>query len=397
MTLGWRWQLIPAYMLLLGLLFGFFLLKRSLATWMKLFTFIGALILLGSSALLAYIFPEIRFPKPTGSFAVGTVVYEGWDSQIRLFYPAERQDDLPKYRYLEGVNQPMMAMPSFIYSHLKGKETEVLVNAKRASQQPQYPLILYSYGAGSLAEDNTLRLIDLASHGMMVATIKHYKKLSEYELNPQQPQKPEILNRKLASKVVPDRVEEIRKAVEILKQPEYAQRIDFNKIGMLGFSLGGSVVSEYCLEQPQCKAVVNLDGSALAKARQGLEVPYLQLSQSVAVPTQKRANPQNMMEQFGNYYFSEVSDLLANTKEKGALAYWYQIKDTGHATFTDLLHWTPVRFGPLQQLLGKGEAQQTYQTINQLTFAFFKEYLQDKQGFEQVVQEVETEIMGIEF
>ena len=391
---GWRWQWVPAYAVVLSLiLFGLWAVfpqgekvvpfLQLLPGWVSVRCAIAAIIalsviLLSASIFLTWAFPGIIFPVPTGDFPVGTVLEAHEAGTFRIWYPAAPQPSGPHYPYL--LNRRISGLSSFVYSHLQGKLTGAFINPSLASKPSAFPVVVYDHGANSFPEDNTFRLIELASHGFVVAAIAHPRAFEDYGISTQRAQEPSLFNERLASVVVPERVKDVRQVVQQLSRLNtqsgtFRNRLNLDSFGLLGYSLGGSVLSEYCLEDRRCTVVVNLDGGSFGKARQGVRAAFLQLSQSVLLPSEPVENPQNAMEKTGAYYRQEVSDLLRHTQATHP-TYWLRMKGSGHAAFTDLVHWTPMRFGFFGTLMGKGDARAISQIINELTICFFNEYLQ---------------------
>lgn len=406
----WRWQLVPAYLVVLGLiLFGLWAVFPAVNRIVPLpagrslrWTIIAikanlSVALIGAAIFLTWAFPEIDFPTTTGPYAVGTTSETIENVSLRLWYPAasqsqsqsEAQSAVTPYRYLEDVQIP--GVPDFLYSHLQGRETVASADVPVASnfanpQQRSFPVVLYDHGANSFREDNTFRLMELASHGFVVAAITHPKPFENYGITAQLAQDPALFNQRLASLVVPERVKDVRLAVQQLEQlnaqaGRFQSKFSLDSLGLLGYSLGGSVLSEYCLEDTRCTAIVNLDGGSFGEARQGVEAAYLQLSQSVALPSNPVEDPQSVMEKTSAYYRQEVSDLLRHTQITHP-THWLQIKGSGHAAFTDFVHWTPMRVGFFRVLLGTGDVDAIAQTINDLTRVFLSEHLRSEPNSE---------------
>ena len=387
-----RWQLFPVYLLMLccSLALLLNLLSSKTPKWLSVTCFLMSLGLLGSSAFLSYLLPVIILPEPTGVYQVGTRLEQANDVMIRLWYPAKPDETVERYRYLEGLDKPVLGIPGFVYSHLKSKTTVAYSSAEPSENEQGYPVILYTHGADSFAEENSLRFMELASHGFILAAIEHPIPFKTYHISAKLAQDPEAFTLRLTNDVLPNRVKDVHTAVQKLEElnrtdAQFQGKLELNQLAASGFSFGGSVASEYCFESERCKAIINLDGNAFGKAKQGLNSPYLQLSQSVAVPQEDIPVPETTMQKTSNHYRQEVKELLRNTKEQET-TYWLQIKGTGHASFTDLIHWTPARFGMFKLLLGESKTRETVTIINQLTLEFLKEHLSGKEGFDETIK-----------
>lgn len=385
---GLSWQLTPLYLLAIALTASL-VLGSSIPKWLS-FTGVGlGVALVSLSLFLAWLFPNIKLPTPRGPFAVGTTSQVADNVDMQLWYPATSGNAEP-YLYLDGMERTVFGLPKFIYSHLKGIPTTAFIDAPLSEKQASYPLVIYVHGANSFAEDNTFRLIELASQGFVIAAVEHPQPFSKYGITAEDARDPERFGEFLANLVVPERVQDVRAAIvqlETLNKSDawFKGRLQLADIGMLGFSLGGSIVTEYCLEDSRCRAVVNLDGSGFAEARAtGVNAAYLQLSQSVALPDKPVSKPETVAEKTAAHYLAEVSDVLLKT-ETFQDVYWLRLEGSGHASFTDLAHWTPVRLGPLKSVMGEGDAHSLGRVINDLTVAFFKERLANEVGFDEAV------------
>ncbi|MEL7350515.1 MAG: hypothetical protein AAF171_02120 [Cyanobacteria bacterium P01_A01_bin.116] len=388
-----RWQFIPAYMVIVGLLLLGLVAAASPATsaagrqsafsrwtskrWVKAIGMVVASLLVLKSSLFLWIFPNIVFPQPTGAWAVGTTLERADDVSIRLWYPAALQVNAVPYPYLSGADIPTMT--ALAYSHLQ-KPTAAFVDVPLADGLSPLPVVLYDYGAGSFREDNTFRMIELASHGFVIAAIAHPKHFFDYNIPTEVTQEPAQFREQLNTRVFPDRLRDIRLALQKLEQlngPEsrFGGKLNLQHFGMMGFSLGGSVALEYSLEDPRCGAVVNLDGGMLGNARKGVNSSFLQLSQSALLPLEPNQSPQAVAEKTGEYYRQEVSDLVRHTQPLQSAAYWLRVHDSGHMAFSDLARWTPARFGPLRTMIGTGDVDAIARVIDEVTLAFFKDHL----------------------
>jgi len=65
---------------------------------------------------------------------------------------------------------------------------------------------------------------------------------------------------------------------EIAQLPGFENRIDADRIGLLGMSFGGGAITEFCKVDARCGAALNMDGGTFGqRQREPLDVPYLAL------------------------------------------------------------------------------------------------------------------------
>jgi hypothetical protein len=73
--------------------------------------------------------------------------------------------------------------------------------------------------------------------------------------------------------------DDIRFALEVIPtQPAFANRLDVDRIGVLGMSFGGAVVTEFCKADARCGAALSMDGAMYGRRqREPVRAPYLAL------------------------------------------------------------------------------------------------------------------------
>ncbi len=155
--------------------------------------------LLGSLSFL-FLFPIIEWPRPVGSYCVGTKRIlltdrnrvERFDQNqshrkipIQIWYPAEidaAAKDGDQY-FIEPFNQSKiwangagLTFAPFILSHLGVIETNHRTNAKISGIKDNYPVLIFSHGYLQSDNFNQYLLENLASCGFIVLSISH-----EYE------------------------------------------------------------------------------------------------------------------------------------------------------------------------------------------------------------------------
>jgi predicted dienelactone hydrolase len=127
-------------------------------------------------------------------------------------------------------------------------------------------------------------------------------------------------------------------------------RIDADRIGLIGMSFGGGAVTEVCKIDERCRAASNIDGGTFGeRQRQPLEVPYLMLTRA-----DQRSSDYLLQASRSDYYRVEV---------EGA----------SHLDFTDdpvvlpIFKWLDV-FGPIP-------AERVIEITNAVELRFFDAYL----------------------
>ncbi len=337
---GFRWQMVPAYLVVALTLVRVCLRSRALEPlgqegWTRRLrrwsagSLAGLLLLL--SLALSYAFPVFEVPAPRGSYAVGTMELHVVDVlrderytadpadrrelMLRVWYPAEAITDEVRAMYWREPRVRSRAvthgtpLPWFTFSHLGLIPTHSFRHAPIASGERTYPVVIYSHGIGiGWASANTRLVEGLASRGYVVVGINHafigsisaypdgrvvtFDEATGRAMNQPPAQGVLDLQAKLrasddwrehialyeqAMALMPEALDKVTTAlttqvedqqfvISHLKQLQaggrgpLAGRLDLERIGVIGMSLGGSAALETCAVDARCKAGVNLDG-----------------------------------------------------------------------------------------------------------------------------------------
>jgi len=202
---GYRWQMVPAYLVLALVLlqvgWRYWKTKPIVKTgrWATIRRFSGTslmIIVLLSSGLFSWFFPIFEQPKPPGPYTVGltelhmidqsraeTYTIDPSDKRelmVQAWYPAEPVKEIgtsPYWRYPSVRSTELakgLGMPSFLFSHLGLIPTHSYWDAPASTAQADYPVLIFSHGFGQgWAAQNTSLMEALASHGYIVFGIDH--------------------------------------------------------------------------------------------------------------------------------------------------------------------------------------------------------------------------------
>jgi len=138
----------------------------------------------------------------------------------------------------------------------------------------------------------------------------------------------------------------------------FAGRLDLDRIGIWGFSLGGAAAAEAARSDPRIKAVANLDGWLFADAAiQGVAQPYLLMSDATPLPSRVELTAADPVVRYTALLNQGDYDRqIAGLKRHGG--YLLTIDGTTHVSFAD----TATR-SRLRQLTGRGLAASRALTI----------------------------------
>jgi hypothetical protein len=186
---GYRWQMIPLYLLTL--------MQMVLSFWGFELGRIGSfltLILLSVSTALPVLLPVPSIPASSGPYPVGTRIYELTDSsrqeiysgkdgprrfQIQVWYPSESSTAYERAPWMANAEIFASAiaryihMPSFFLDHLTLVKMPAYKESRVAPKNEGYAVILFSHGWNGFNAQNTGQAIQLASHGYVVVGVQH--------------------------------------------------------------------------------------------------------------------------------------------------------------------------------------------------------------------------------
>ena len=191
---GYRWQMIPLYLLTLALAAGS-VMKTTKKNGRRKFAAALTLILLAFSTALPILLPVPKIPAPRGDFSVGTrlveltdtsrmEIYSGRSGEPRRFmiqawYPAalSSEDSLAPWMADAALFTPaisgMIGMPFFFLDHLALAKTPAFQSPQISDSAGRFPLIIFSHGWKGFSASNTSQAIELASRGYVVIALHH--------------------------------------------------------------------------------------------------------------------------------------------------------------------------------------------------------------------------------
>lgn len=328
-----RWQMAPAY--LLFAISSSFLLKHTHAhVAVRSIGMVLGIALVALSVTLAAGLPVLTLPAPAGPYAVGStslsLIDESRDNAffgapteerevyVQVWYPADLMEPEPRAKALwEELHRGDLDRFTFFTHYLRDLETHSYEDLPLSSAQASYPVIVFSHAIVSFAEQNTLLMEHLASHGYVVVGLSHpyasmramssqgraiypnFAKVNEAsaqstavdaELMPRiertaSPEERAELHvqrfeRATAlAELIAIWVDDLRFVLdEMPTQRAFDNRLDLDRVGFLGMSFGGGAVTEFCKSDGRCRAAMNMDGGTFGRRqREPLHVPYLAL------------------------------------------------------------------------------------------------------------------------
>lgn len=315
-----------------------------------------------------------------------------------LFYP--RQDEFIK-RYATKKNAAGQLLDE---SHLRSIKTNTYNDIPISKKEVLYPVVIYSPGLGANRDSIIYNIEKLVSEGYIVITIGHIYdtdftilpggeiiEQSGYVANSNLEEKEQIINvRKEDILFLLNELESLNNEDETIKD-----KLDLNKIGIMGHSLGGAAIFKAAAEDERIKAVVMLDGSLqifnltkdLSEGRR-LSTPFLNFRRGSIDYTgeMKKCIESNTDKTDGVEFKKRIIErhqsLTAQINGQRQL-YEYltgyksfiKLKNSEHLTFTDFPTVYNVEF--INKILPIKEA---HKIISEITYRFFDEFLCGKEG-----------------
>ncbi|WMI68997.1 hypothetical protein [Mangrovimonas sp. YM274] len=383
---GWRWQMVPAYVLLvlvawrLKAVDGFASVKFS---WFRGLGYVLLCLLLVIGWVLPMVLPVFSLPEPRGSYQVGmALIYEQTDRDeeitedpndkrellYKIWYPSEADiTNMKSEPYVDQASRAGFAtkygLPPVALDYLDKVQTYVYPGISVA--HGRFPVVLFSHGYGSKATGYYALLSELASQGYIVVNMNHtYESLGvsfpdghsasfDYDYqrrisaNAMATIEP-IANAFKQGLNYEERHPIVREAIkdyfEGAIQERWAQdmigtidlleewnakgplkgALDLERLGVFGHSVGGGAAGKVAMNDKRIKAAANLDGIQWGTMiDSSYHVPYLYLSAD---------------------WPAEHEDINAHVYAHKSQDLFYECKllQSGHPNFMDIPFMVPV-------------------------------------------------------
>jgi len=218
-------------------------------------------------------------PQPTGPYAVATfsmlltnINRNNAKFMVTFWYPAVAQARALPAKYVE----PQVVDSEYDLAPYGGGDfdsqaqaffSHSLSNAPLATNLAKYPVVLYDASLTGHRRENTDKVEDLASWGYIVVGLD----TSDTPVSVF-PNGTVVYGQTVAYTVVAidadieGRLLDLQFVLGGLESlnagdPRLGGRLDLDKIGAFGWSLGGTTAAQLCLRDPRCKAGAGMDGT----------------------------------------------------------------------------------------------------------------------------------------
>ena len=259
---------------------------------------------------------ETTLPTPTGPFAVGRTMYV-WSDPAHsdpmapqpstkrellawIWYPAApRQssqmidDYLPAPWRTALERQSGVLLTQFLTRDLSRVRAHSIRDAQVSPQQRSYPVVFMRAGLAALTTDYTTLAEDLASHGYVVvgfdAPYRSFvvvfpdgRVIARTAQN-----NADLLGgaqqEQLANKLLRAWSADVGFAINQLEQlntsdpsGRFLGRLNMQRVGVFGHSLGGATALQFCHDDSRCKAGIDVDGAPLGSVvADGVTQPFM--------------------------------------------------------------------------------------------------------------------------
>src|ERR1700732_2653161 len=259
---------------------------------------------------------ETTLPTPSGPFAVGRTMYAWSDPGHQdpmapqpgtkrellawIWYPAaprqpsQTVDDYLPAPWRTALERQMgVPLTQFLTRDLSRVRTHSIRDAEVSPQHRSYPVVLMRAGLAALTTDYTALAEDLASHGYVVVGFDApYRSFvvvfpggrviarapqnnADLLSGPQQEQ----LANKLAQAWSADMsfaLDQLERLNASDPSGRFLGRLDMQRVGVFGHSLGGATALQFCHDDSRCKAGIDVDGAPLGSVvADGVTQPFM--------------------------------------------------------------------------------------------------------------------------
>jgi len=402
-TEGYRWQMIPIYVLTMILGLTAIIRFQSPADLKPLASY-STLILLAVSTTLPALLPVPNISAPGGPYPVGTRIFDLTDASrkeiysgkdeprrftIQAWYPSETDPSAEQAPWMEHADlmAPALSgffnMPSFFLNHLTLVTVPAYKNSPLAKSDSQYPVILFSHGWQSYAAQNTGQVLDLASHGFIVVGVQHTygAVITVFPDGTVAPNNPNALPpnttpteeyEATAHILVNQWAGDLGYALNYLEAQNkdstspFYNKLDLSRIGFYGHSTGGGAAIQFCSTDPRCTALLAMDPFMRPVSYEVLAAGTTQPSFFMFSQGWLQDAGNNRNNELFQRFIPHVSNSL------GVIS----IDSTKHYDFSDLPFLSPL--APQLGLKGPINGKRVITIVNDYLLSFFEATLNEQ-------------------
>lgn len=343
------------------------------------------------SAMGAALFRPVRFPRPGGTFGVGTTTRQWRDhtrSEILSTDPSDARElaaqvwypttmtrgtrsiylaDAPEVfrsllQALRVVTGGRTSPPAFLFRKLARSRTNAFVDAPAVPEEA-FPVIVALSGFGGFRTANTILIEALASRGYVVVGIDQpyvsaCTRLADGRMARMKP-RGHLYDEHSENDVIGHLAADVSVVLdELARDPMLARISTTARAGVMGVSMGGTVAAAAARADARIAACLMMDAAMPADAAaHGIPCAALWLTRPVKDMRRERRHAGGWSEAvIENTLGSMKAALSRQTPGTGRLI---SIPDMFHIDFTDAPHWFPwARWVGLSGRIGPRRAHQ---------------------------------------
>jgi Platelet-activating factor acetylhydrolase, isoform II len=424
---GPRWQMVPAYVLtglfpLVWVMRHFVPANGGVKRVLSGRLVVGGAIVLcllnmGFSVALPVMLPVFHFPRPSGPYQIGTLTYHWVDGSrheifstdpnahrelmAQVWYPVKGDPSAARAPYVQDASAlsasvtRVVHLPWFTFDHFKYITTNAIPSAPMASDAHNYPVLIFLTGIFGFRQSNTFQIENLVSHGYIVVGIDQpytaasvvfpdgrqvtgwthaqMDPFTNQSLSPVEPA-PTLGGLALKNGNMPYLAQDVSFTLDQLTALNKADpngiltgRLDLERIGTFGISLGAMVASEACHRDSRLKACLMMDAAMPADVVQaGLRQPAMWLT---------RPASDMRLEHWKETDISQTLNTMRTVfnEEPAGDGYYVSVPGMFHINFTDAPYF--ILPGSLLGYTGPINAQRGFDIVNAYSLAFFDQHL----------------------
>ncbi|MBL7256252.1 alpha/beta hydrolase family protein [Paractinoplanes lichenicola] len=244
--------------------------------------------------------PRLTLPRPTGPYGVGTVALHLIDRSrpdpftgqaghrelmAGVWYPARDTGRHPRAPWMQpDLLRKYLVDAGYAADTVLTPLTFGHEGAPVRRTGGRLPVLIFSHGAGGHRNEHSTMVQQLASHGYAVVAIDHlgdaYSRLPDGRIVAPTEQSAAPEDYAQDARFVIGRIEQLAAGrnpdVDGRRLPDgLAGAIDTGRIGMFGWSKGGTATARVLLTDPRVKAGLAIDGPMLPAMSGRIETPFM--------------------------------------------------------------------------------------------------------------------------
>jgi predicted dienelactone hydrolase len=396
---GVRWQMLPVYLTaLIFFLYASMQLitgdKSTMPTGLDYPVGIGGLLVVGMGILLSTALPVFELPAPTGPYKIGTQIRHIVDRKrrdpddakprelmIQIWYPADvtTKGSLSTYR---GKDET-----SFWNARYSLAKTHAVVQAPISRQRDGYPVVVFAPSWWGGRSEATFQAEQLASHGYIVVGMDHpYSTRLTVFPDGRVARTRLVIGEDYSSDAgfeafiaaadeqVKIRAEDARSVLNVLERinaddPDHqlTARLDMNRVGILGYSIGGGVAAQGCWLDHRFRAGMDLDGMVAAESEsQGTRAPFFFIFGGFPPSPEEVSLANGSAKREAEFDVRQFNQVTQSLSETGG--YLMILPGQSHGSFSDGPFYSPLNSITYP---GTANAEQAAKILSQYIIGFF--------------------------